>query len=129
MDAGERRELYSGFGDSLVRAFEFAATPALFGLIGHFLDRRLGTGPWLTMVLVVFALIGLTVRVYYGYVADMEALEATAPWARVSPSEEGVPLPELGSGAKPDDASAGRPSVDLASRTRSGAQGHPLAGA
>lgn len=90
MDIGEKRELYGGFGNSLIWAFEFAATPFLFGLIGHYLDGRLGTGPWLTMLLVVFALAGLSVRMYYGYVAAMEEHEAAAPWKRRL--SEGQPL-------------------------------------
>ncbi|HSH59326.1 MAG TPA: AtpZ/AtpI family protein [Acidimicrobiales bacterium] len=96
VDIGERRELYGGFGNSLVMAFEFAATPFLFGLIGHFVDGRLGTGPWLTMFLVVFAIAGLTVRMYYGYVAAMEEHEAAAPWRRVSPHKQ-----PLSAGADP----------------------------
>ena len=88
MEADDRRELYSGFGDSLVRAFEFAATPLLFGLIGHFIDGRLGTLPWLTIALVVFALAGLFVRMYYGYAAAMEAHESKAAWKRVPPAAE-----------------------------------------
>ena len=86
----ERRQLYSGFGDSLVQAFEFAATPFLFGWIGHLLDVRLGTNPWLTTSLVLFALIGLGVRAYYGYEAAMRAHEARAPWARAQAPEHGV---------------------------------------
>jgi F0F1-type ATP synthase assembly protein I len=38
-----RRELNNGFGDALSRAFELAATPAIFGGIGWLLDRWLGT--------------------------------------------------------------------------------------
>ncbi len=114
LDIGEKRELYGGFGNSLVWAFEFAATPLLFGLIGHFLDGRLGTGPWLTVILVVFALAGLTVRMYYGYVAAMEEHEATAPWKRVSP-----PKPSLA--GELDGAS-----TDRQSRIGSGAQEPPL---
>ncbi len=129
MHTGERRELYSGFGNSLVWAFEFAATPVLFGLIGHFLDRRLGTGPWLAVVLVIFAIIGLGVRAYYGYVADMEALEAKAPWARVSPAERSVSLTGEGSGTELDGASADRSPVDSPSRMHPGPHGSPLAGA
>lgn len=90
MDIGERRELYGGFGNSLVMAFEFAATPFLFGLIGHFVDGRLGTGPWLTMFLVVFAISGLTVRMYYGYVAAMEEHEASAPWRKTSSPKQSL---------------------------------------
>ncbi len=119
LDIGERRELYGGFGNSLVMAFEFAATPFLFGLIGNFADGRLGTRPWLTIVLVVFALAGLTVRMYYGYVAAMEEHEAAAPWKRVSPPKQSL-AGEL------DGASADRPSRDLQSRIGSGAQEPPL---
>lgn len=85
MDVSERREFYSGFGDTLAVAFEFAATPLLFGFIGHFVDNRLGTGPWLTILLVVFALVGLTARMYYGYVAAMEEHESRSPWAKPRP--------------------------------------------
>ena len=113
VDIGERRELYGGFGNSLVLAFEFAATPFLFGLIGHYLDGRLGTGPWLTMFLVVFAVAGLSVRMYYGYVAAMEEHEAAAPW-KVSPTKQSL-VGEL------DGASA-----DRQSRLGSGAQGPPV---
>ncbi|HEX2185561.1 MAG TPA: AtpZ/AtpI family protein [Chloroflexota bacterium] len=87
MDVHDRRQLYSGFSDSLVWAVEFAVTPVLFGFIGHFLDRWLGTGPWLTIALVLFAIAGLAVRSYYGYVAAMEAHEAAAPWA-MPPSKQ-----------------------------------------
>ncbi len=98
MDVGDRRELYSGFGNSLTWAVEFAATPALFGLIGHFLDSRLGTSPLLTVALVIFAVAGLVVRAYYGYMAAMERHEAHAPWAsspRKQPRPEGQP-PDAG---------------------------------
>ncbi len=105
MDVGERRELYSGFGNSLVWAVEFAATPVLFGLIGHFLGQRLGLGPWLTIAFVLFAITGLAVRAYYGYVAAMEAHQANAPWA----------------------VSLDRASPDRQSRIDSGAEDLPLA--
>jgi hypothetical protein len=45
-----KRDLYSGFGDGLARAFEMIMTPALFGLIGYFLDRKIGITPVLTFV-------------------------------------------------------------------------------
>jgi Putative F0F1-ATPase subunit Ca2+/Mg2+ transporter len=129
LEVGERRELYSGFGDSLVLAFEFAATPFLFGLIGHFVDRRVGTTPWLTIALVVFALAGLTVRMYYGYVAAMEEHERSAPWKRLPPPQSPVGTPE--------GVLAGRPVVDQ-NHSRNGTENHgrigppshgPLAGA
>ena len=93
MDVGERRQPYSGPGDSLVLGVEFAAAPLLFGLIGHALDGRFGTRPWLTIFLVVFALTGLVVRAYYGYVAAMDRHQSGAPWAKAQPLEVGQPAP------------------------------------
>ena len=113
MDVGERQELYSGFGNSLIWAVEFAVTPVLFGLIGHFLDSRLGVGPWLTIALVVFAIAGLAVRAYYGYVAAMDAQEANAPWAR-KPLPEGQPLSAGADPALP----VGGGTVELAEESR-----------
>ena len=43
VDLRHQRDLYSGFGDALARAFEFVATPALFAFLGWLLDRWLGT--------------------------------------------------------------------------------------
>ncbi len=82
LDRGDNRELYNGFGDTLARAFEFVATPALFGFLGHLGDGWLGTRPILTIVLVVYALVGSLVRMYYWYEAGMSAHEAKAPWNR-----------------------------------------------
>lgn len=87
MDVHDRRQLYRGFGDSLVRAVEFAVTPVLFGLIGRGLDGILGLTPWLTIGLVLFAIAGLAVRTYYGYAAAMAAHEVGAPWARPTGEE------------------------------------------
>jgi hypothetical protein len=112
LEVDERRELYSGFGNSLTWAVEFAATPLLFGLIGHFLDGVFGTSPWLAIVLVVFAISGLVVRTYYGYVAAMEAHEANAPWRR-KPRPEGQPVT-----AGADPALPGGGTIELAEEAR-----------
>ncbi len=82
LDLRDRRELYNGFGDTLARAVELVAVPAVFGLIGHALDGRLGTAPWLAVGLIAFALAGTVVRMYYAYEMAMREHEANAPWAR-----------------------------------------------
>lgn len=74
-----RRELYNGFGDTLARGFELVVTPAVFGVIGYVLDRVLGLTPVLTVLLTVFAIIGMSVRMYYGYDETMKAHEARIP--------------------------------------------------
>jgi F0F1-type ATP synthase assembly protein I len=78
----ERRQLFSGFGDALSLAIEFVATPLIFAAAGYFLDRWLGTDPYLTVALGAFALTGIVVAAYYQYRAAFEAEEAGKPWTR-----------------------------------------------
>ena len=54
-------------GDGLARGFEFAATTAIFLLLGWLLDRALGTQPVFMILLTVFALIGLGVKAWFTY--------------------------------------------------------------
>ena len=84
MDLRDRRALYNGFGDTLSRAVEFVAVPGIFAYVGHLIDGRFGTAPFLTVVLAVFALAGTFVRAYYAYETAMREHEASAPWARPS---------------------------------------------
>ena len=77
-----RQDLYNGFGVSFARAFEFVMTPVLFGAIGYLLDRIFGTLPVFTIILTVFCFVGVGVKMYYGYQADMASIEKDAPWAK-----------------------------------------------
>jgi F0F1-type ATP synthase assembly protein I len=70
------RHLNRGFGDTLSRAFEFAAVVAVFLGLGWLLDRWAGTQPLFMTLLVVFALIGQGVRLYYGYEHEMRKHDA-----------------------------------------------------
>ena len=81
-DQKDRRALYNGFGDTLARGIELVLTPAVFGVIGFFLDGWIGIRPVLTISLVLFALIGMAVRMYYGYDAAMKTEEAQLPGRR-----------------------------------------------
>jgi F0F1-type ATP synthase assembly protein I len=78
----DRRETYRGFGDGLARAFEIAMMPVIFGAGGWALDRWLGTTPLCIIVTVLVAVVGLAVRSYYAYVAEMQVHDADAPWSR-----------------------------------------------
>lgn len=86
MDLSDRQHLYNGFGNTLARGVEMVATPALFGLVGFGLDRWIGITPVLTVIFVLFALVGMGVRAYYGYDKDMQAAEAGRPWAKKAQS-------------------------------------------
>ncbi len=74
--ANYKRDSYNGFGNGLARAFELTATPALFGLIGHFVDGWANTTPWFTIGLVVFAIIGMFIKLWFGYDHEMKSHEA-----------------------------------------------------
>jgi hypothetical protein len=64
------------------RGFELAGVTAIFVLVGLGLDSLLGTRPICTIVLGVLAIIGLGVRAYYGYRAEMDAQLEEKPWTR-----------------------------------------------
>ena len=78
---GPKADLYRGFGDGFSRAFELAVTPVIFGAMGYALDRWLGLVPVFTTIFVLVTVVGLLLRVWYGYVYRMQALEAAGPWA------------------------------------------------
>lgn len=67
-------------------AFELVATPALFGLIGYFIDGWLGTRPAFTVGLSVFVACYVIWKLWYGYNAEMTQLEAELIKARTGGS-------------------------------------------
>jgi F0F1-type ATP synthase assembly protein I len=77
---GQNGELYNGAGEGLSRAFELAVTPAIIGGFGYLLDRWLGLVPVFTIVFFLVAVLGVAVRMYYGYDAKMKEHDAAAPW-------------------------------------------------
>ncbi len=81
-----RQETYRGFGDTLAVSVELAVSPVIFGLIGYGLDRWLGIVPLFTIVLVLFCIVGLSVRMWFEYDARMKVHEAAGPWARAKSS-------------------------------------------
>lgn len=81
VDVSQRREMtqemYRSSG-----GFELALAPALMGLLGYLIDRSIGATPVVTVALAVLGLVGVCVKLYFGYKAEMEIHEANAPWAR-----------------------------------------------
>ena len=82
MDLRARRELNNGFGDALSRAFELAVTPAIFGVLGWFLDRWVGTTPLFTIMFTLFAVAGVGYMTWFRYEEEMKQHEADAVWNR-----------------------------------------------
>lgn len=75
MDTLERKQLYSGFGDGLSRAFELAATPAIVAGLGWLLDSAVGTTPLFTLLFFAWGVIGMGVRTWYAYDQQMKVEE------------------------------------------------------
>jgi F0F1-type ATP synthase assembly protein I len=65
-------------------SYELVLSPLLLALIGYGLDRWLGTLPLLTIIFAVLGLVGACIKIYYGYVAEMDEHEKDAPWAKHS---------------------------------------------
>lgn len=73
MDDRERRELRNSAGDAFSSAFEMVVTPALFGLLGWFLDTRVGIFPVFTLVLVGITLAYEVWKLARRYNEEMDA--------------------------------------------------------
>lgn len=83
--AGERRDqrdTWHGFSNALSHAFELVATTVLFVLAGLWIDGRIGTRPLFTVVLGLLAVIGLGLRAYYTYMAQVHRDEEGKPWLK-----------------------------------------------
>jgi hypothetical protein len=78
----ERRELYNGFGDGMALAFQIALTPAIFGVLGFWIDSKLNRTPLFTVLLFTFSIIGLFVSLWARYEEKMKAQDAKAVWSR-----------------------------------------------
>jgi hypothetical protein len=84
-----KQELNRGFGDALATAFELALTPAIMGLIGWWLDRWLGTGPFLFLFLFVFTVSYEIWKFFKRYEIRMQAEQAKVKGLR-PPQEPGA---------------------------------------
>ncbi len=56
--------------------------PVLFGLLGAFLDSKLGTSPLFLLVLGLFGVLAASVTAFYEFRGRMERLDEGKPWAR-----------------------------------------------
>jgi F0F1-type ATP synthase assembly protein I len=63
-------------------AVEFVAVPLLFALAGFGLDGWFGTRPVIAIVLGLLGLVGVVLRTYYWYQANVTREEEGKPWIR-----------------------------------------------
>lgn len=69
-------------GDGFTQAVEFASGPVLLGLLGWFLDSRLGTAPLFLVGLACFGVVGAFVTFYFRYQAISAREDEGKPWTR-----------------------------------------------
>jgi F0F1-type ATP synthase assembly protein I len=81
-DGEGRRALTNGFGDTMAKAFEMVATPAVFGFFGWLLDRWLGTEPFFLLTFVIVVFVYEMWKLFAGYGAAMAEHEARLTGAR-----------------------------------------------
>ena len=73
----DRRKTGAASDDGFSAAFEMIVTPVIFGLLGFFIDSRVGTYPVFTLILAFVVLSYEVWRVWTRYSDDMDAeLEA-----------------------------------------------------
>lgn len=81
MAVSQRREITDQMNRS-AGGFELVLSPLILALVGFGIDKLFGTVPLFTVLFAVLGLIGVVVKIYYNYRAEMEAHEAEGPWAR-----------------------------------------------
>ena len=81
MAVSQRREITEQMNRS-AGGYELVFSPLILALIGFGIDKLFGTVPLFTVLFAVLGLIGVVVKIYYNYRAEMEAHEAEGPWAR-----------------------------------------------
>jgi F0F1-type ATP synthase assembly protein I len=71
-----------GYGDGLTQALTLVVGPVLFGLLGAFIDSKLGTSPAFLLVFGFFGVLAACVTAYYEYRDRMARIDEGKPWAR-----------------------------------------------
>lgn len=83
MAVADKRELNQQLNSSH-GSFELVVSPLVLGLLGWWLDSKLDSGPWLTIVFAVFGIAGACAKLYFDYTARMQQLQTQARANRAS---------------------------------------------
>ncbi len=109
MDNSQRRELNDGIWRSH-GGYELALSPLLFGLLGWWIDGRLGTSPLFVIVLAIAAFAGVVIKTFYTYRYMMERVTSERAEVRAARSSTeranglSSPVDENASGAAAEGA-------------------------
>jgi F0F1-type ATP synthase assembly protein I len=77
----QRREITEQMNRS-AGGYELVFSPLILALIGFGIDKLFGTVPVFTVLFAVLGLIGVVVKIYFNYRAEMQEHDAAGPWAR-----------------------------------------------
>ncbi|CAB4346672.1 MAG: AtpZ/AtpI family protein [Actinobacteria bacterium] len=81
MAVSQRREITEQMNRS-AGGYELVFSPLILALIGFGIDKLFGTVPVFTVLFAVLGLIGVVVKIYFNYRAEMQEHDAAGPWAR-----------------------------------------------
>ena len=71
--------------DALSQAFEFAAGPVVFGVLGWLIDGAAHTDHLFLVIFAVFGLLGTFATFVYRYQAETARQDEGKPWTRRTP--------------------------------------------
>lgn len=71
-----------GYADTLGHGVELTLTLVVFGAVGWWLDRSVGTSPSFTIAFAVLGFVGISLKLWFGYDREMRGHEAGAIWNR-----------------------------------------------
>ena len=81
MAVSQRREITEQMNRS-AGGYELVLSPLILALIGFGIDKLFGTVPVFTVLFAVLGLIGVVVKIYFNYRAEMQEHDAAGPWVR-----------------------------------------------
>lgn len=77
MAVADKREITEQLNSSH-GAYELVVSPVVLGLLGWWIDSKVGSGPWFAVGLAVFGVVGAVVKVFLDYKLRMAAVEEAA---------------------------------------------------
>jgi len=72
VDSRDQRQIRKSAGDGLAAAFEMVVTPALFGLLGWYIDSLVGLFPLFTLLLAAIVLAYESYKLYVSYCRSLD---------------------------------------------------------